>query len=76
MTVGELKESLSYLDDNIQIKVALQPSYPMKGSLMNLCTQHAEEGDVLWLAVSGNQDYGVPPEVWDMDEIGNEDEED
>lgn len=77
MTVEELKEALECLDDDVQIKVALQPNYPMKGSLLNVCTEHKndDEEQVCWLAVSGNQDYGVPRVVWEESDI-YEDEED
>lgn len=77
MTVGELKEALECLDDDVQINVALQPTYPMKGSLLNVCIEHKndDEEQVCWLAVSDNQDYGVPRVVWEESDI-YEDEED
>ena len=79
MTVGELKEYLEDIDDDMPIKLALQPHYPMVGSLLNVCRELDDEGECkkVWFACSDNQDYGCPREAWDDDEIyPNEDDED
>ena len=63
MTVGELREILETedIDDDVEIKLALQPSYPMVGHIRNLCLGRDAEGLVktLWIAASDNDDYGV-----------------
>ena len=77
MTVGELKEYLDDIDDDTPIKLALQPNYPMIGSLLNVCRQNNAEGDCenVWFACSGNQDYGCPHEVWEDSEMWSEDDD-
>jgi hypothetical protein len=58
--------------------MALQPNYPMKGSLKNVCVQRDADGEekAVWLACSDNEDYGCPSEVWDDDEIADDPEDD
>ena len=70
-TVGELRELLEGLDDSVEIRMALQPSYPMAGSLRNACLQHGDDGEpqTLWLACSDNEDYVCPREAWSDSEI-------
>jgi len=75
MTVGDLKELLESVDDDVKIKLALQPNYPMRGSIQNLCVQHTGDGDVVWLACSGNQSYDVPHDAWGESEIFEDDDE-
>ena len=77
MTVGELKEYLDGVDDNVNIKLALQPNYPMVGSLLNVCRQNNKDGECekVWFACSNNQDYGCPREAWEESELWPEDDE-
>lgn len=77
MTVGELKEFLEDLDDGMEVKLALQPNYPMRGAIRNLCVQHGDEedGETLWIACSDNLGYDVPRDVWDESEIYAEDDD-
>ena len=76
-TVGELKEFLEDLDDDIEIKIGLQPRYPMVGSLQNVCVQTENyEPKVLWLACSDNENYGCPRSIWDESEIEGTGEDD
>lgn len=77
-TIGELIEALEGLDPDTPIKMALQPNYPMKGSLENVCVQRDADGEekTVWLACSDNEDYGCPSEVWDDDEIADDPEDD
>ena len=76
-TVGELKEALEFVDDNVKIKAALQPRYPMKGSLKNVCREVDADGNTVcvWLAMSDNEDYGVDSDVWSDDEISPDSDE-
>ena len=78
MTVGELIEQLSEFDDDTPIRLALQPNYPMLGSIENVCNwinhNRSETGEVCLIACSDNEDYGCPRNAWSQKEI-NEDEE-
>ena len=79
MTVAELIERLEGVDPSTEIKLALQPSYPMIGSVRNICIEHDDDTDkCVWIACSGNEDYGCPSEAWTDDEIyvDNDDEDD
>lgn len=62
MTVGSLREMLEDIDDNVEVKIALQPSYPMRGRVRNVCLERNEDYAVkaLWIAASDNIDYDVP----------------
>lgn len=78
MTVGELKELLEGVEDDVEITLALQPNYPMTGSLRNVCIERDTTGDAskVWLACSGNEDYGVPKGVWSEYDICPEEDDD
>ena len=79
MTVGELKDYLEYIDDDTPIKLAMQPNYPMVGSLLNVCHEMDKDDNCVkvWFACSGHQDYGCPREAWEESEIyPDEDDED
>lgn len=82
MTVRDLFEKLESMMDremgDVEIKLALQPTYPMIGSIRNVCVEHGDddEPEAVWFACSDNTDYGVPCGVWDDDEIFYGDEED
>lgn len=75
MTVRELIESLEDIDGGVEVKLALQPSYPMEGHIRNICVEKNEDGDekAVWIACSDNEGYGVPREVWNESEIYPED---
>lgn len=76
MTVAELMECLEDVDPNIEVKLALQPNYPMKGSIQNICIEHGEDADkCLWIACSDNEDYGCPRNAWCSDEIWSDDDD-
>jgi len=78
MNLGELREMTEYLPDETPIRVALQPSYPLGGSLE--CVVHGSElsfddldeddpdrkdvANALWLAVSDGEDYSATREMW------------
>lgn len=71
MTVAELIEALEDVEPSTEVKLALQPSYPMIGSILNICIERTkdDEDKTLWIACSDNEDYGCPRAVWGMDEI-------
>ena len=77
MTVAELKDILEDIEDDVEIKVAIQPNYPLRARLSNVCRELGKdyENKALWLAVSNGVGYGVPSEVWEYDRTsGGEDE--
>ena len=72
------KELLEDIEDDVEIKVAIQPHYPLRARLSNVCRELGKdyENKALWLAVSDAIDYGVPNEVWEDDRTcGGEDED-
>lgn len=79
MTASELISLLEDVDPDTPIKLALQPNYPMCGSIKNVCIEwkdsHCDEPKVLWIACSGNESYGCPREAWDESEIIPEEED-
>ena len=77
-TVQDLLDALEDLDPSTPIKLAMQPSYPMVGSLLNVCVERGEDdsAETVWLACSGHEDYGCPREAWDEDEFWPTDEDD
>ena len=77
-TVQDLLDALEDIDPGTPIRLALQPSYPMTGSLRNVCIERGEDDSVktVWLACSGNEDYGCPREAWRDSEIWPTDEDD
>ena len=46
MTVGELKQLLEDIDDNITVQLQTQPNYPLKSSVHNLSLRSEIEDDV------------------------------
>lgn len=77
-TVQDLIDALEGLDPNAPIRLAMQPNYPMIGSLRNVCIEHGEDDSVktVWLACSGHEDYGCPRNAWDEGEFWPESEDD
>lgn len=77
MKLDDLIEMLEGIRDehggDLKVVVALQPNYPMRGDLLNVCLEKSKNR--VWLAMSDNRDYGVPEGVWEDDEVF-EDEED
>ena len=76
MTVAELIERLEDVDPDLEVKLALQPNYPMKGSIENICLECGYDGTQknLWIACSENESYDCPRAVWGMEEIKTKDE--
>jgi len=46
MTVGELRELLDGLDDDMKVELQTQPNYPLKSSVHNLSLRSEIEDDV------------------------------
>lgn len=79
MTLSELKETIDdlyerYEEDsaNIRVRLAMQPTYPLKGSIKNFCMEIDKETDeplTLYIACSDHEDYGCPSDAWNEDEI-------
>lgn len=70
-TVGELREELEGLDEDMPVRCVVQPSYPMFASVEQ--TQVFEQGDeddepgqkYFALRISDNEAYGAPrDEEW------------
>lgn len=64
MTVHELSQYLSRLDPNMEVKLATQPTYPIRENIANVAVLPSEP-NVVWLA--GEQDYDkpyAPSEAW------------
>jgi len=78
MTVGELIDMLCEVPQNVEVKLALQPTYPMVGHIKNVCVQRDADGNEtkVWIACSDNEDYGCPEDVWDADEICDDEDYD
>ena len=81
MTFGELKELVEAMEnegaaDETPVKLAMQPNYPMVGSIRNFCIERNNESDVrrIWIACSGHEGYGCPM-VWGESEIYPDEEE-
>jgi len=76
MTVGQLKDHLDQFDNDTPIRLALQPNYPMLGSIQNVCnwvnSERSETGEVCLIACSGNEGYGCPRDAWSESEIEEE----
>ena len=72
MTVEELIEQLQEFNPDTEVKLGLQPNYPMKGSIKNICLERDSDDNekCVWIACSGNEDYSCPSLIWDEAEIG------
>lgn len=78
-TVQDLLDALEDFDPSTPVRLAMQPNYPMTGSLRNVCVERGEDDSAkaVWLACSGHEDYGCPREAWDECEFWPDgDEED
>lgn len=73
MTVGQLKEHLEQFDDDTPIRLALQPNYPMLGSIQNVANWQKDK-PVCLIACSDNEDYDCPRNAWDDDYIEEDNE--
>lgn len=79
MTLEKLKEIVDELYENhedeaskVKVRLAMQATYPMKGSIQNFCMEldeYTSEAQTLYIACSGHEDYGCPQGVWDEDVI-------
>jgi hypothetical protein len=73
VTVGMLKELLNDYPDDAVIRVAQQPSYPLRAKLTHFMHRDNSEGSVLWIATREVSDYNespyAPRSAWDGDEI-------
>jgi hypothetical protein len=73
MTVGELKDLLEGLDDDIEVRLAMQPAWPFEYSIDDSCLIEKEDEDnqreetILYL-VEGDQLGYLPGDV--CDELG------
>lgn len=79
MTLNELIESLENMRDrvdgngDIEVRLAMQPNYPMLGSPRNVCLDHSEDKDRILIACSGHEEYcHLRWDPWDTDEIFSE----
>jgi len=82
MNVGELRALIEDLEDDIEIRVAMQPSYPLRGILRNVVPVtetvtdpskglYEDEVTTLWLATEQvssytESPYHVPQEAWSL----------
>ena len=74
--IDELYESVENADD-VEVKVAIQPSYPLRCELRNVCLQeHTDDSNSVWFAIGNGEDYDVPNRVWNDSIVYDEDEED
>lgn len=79
MTLDELKGTIDDLYEryeeeasSIKVRLAMQPGYPMKGSIENFCMElDGETGEplTLYVACSDHEDYGCIRDMWNEDEI-------
>lgn len=79
MTLDELKETIDDLYEryeeeasSIKVRLAMQPNYPMKGSIENFCMEFNGETDepkTLYIACSDHEDYGCPLDVWSESDV-------
>jgi len=64
MTVGELRELLEGVDDDVEVRLAVQPSWPFEHRVTSDVTVR---DDVVYLADAGQIGYlpeGVAEEAW------------
>lgn len=58
MTVGELKELLEEFDDDLEVRMAIQPNYPLQSSIggvvSDVVTEKEEEKQIIYV-LEGNQ---------------------
>lgn len=80
MTVGQLIERLEDFDPATPIRLAMQPNYPMLGSIRNIAEWvkpfAGKNKTVCLIACSGHEDYGCPRDAWDTDLIDETDDGD
>lgn len=63
MTVGQLIEELSNFDEDAEVRLAMQPHYPMQhyiGSVVSATDEESRGGPehtVVYIAESGGNDY-------------------
>lgn len=60
-TVGELREQLEGIRDDMPVRAVVQPNYPMLASFERVQIFEDDEGeDYLGIGISDNEDYGAP----------------
>lgn len=64
MTVVELRELLEEIDDDVEVKVAWQPHYPMESPVAAVTHHVTDDKSVVYVAASGSSDY-APSSAWD-----------
>lgn len=60
MTIGDLREIIQDIDDDVVIKIAEQPSWPFQYSVADIVFD--EETNYLWI-VEGNQEKYLPGDI-------------
>jgi hypothetical protein len=69
MTVGELKDLLEGLDDNIEVHLAMQPNWPFEYSIGDSCLIEREDEDnqrketILYLSEGKQLNY-LPEDIY------------
>lgn len=74
MTVAELKDILSYLDEDKEVRVAFQPNWPLRAKISNVMDgeeifthdededdQTPESAQFVWIAVDQVSSYSEHP---------------
>lgn len=70
MTVGELKEVLDQMDDDIEVRLAMQPSWPFEYTINDYAVIEGEdEDDVGTLYLTEGHQIGYLPKAV-CDELG------
>ena len=70
MTIGELRERLGEYPDDMYVKIALQPSWPLAAPAIEAVCRI---GETLWIAAGPATEY-APSAAWkgeDLDEDGD-----
>ena len=62
-TVADLLEALEGVDPETEIKIAIQPSWPLEASIANLRAPEFGERGPLWIAMSDTGEY-APRWAW------------
>jgi hypothetical protein len=73
ITVGQLREARAEYPEDVIIRVAQQPSYPLRARITNLMRRSNSEGNILWIATREVSDHNespyAPRSAWDGDNV-------
>lgn len=64
MTKGELIEAMCDLDNDAEVRIAVQPNYPFLNALRNVCIMRNEVGEAVGAVIAAGYNEEYTSGIW------------